>query len=168
MKNSLKSVLCILTVLTLPLFLGLTPGQQAPDFSIKNQDGKVIRLSEFKGKPVLLYFYPKDDTPGCTKEACNFRDEFSKFKSAGAVVLGISKQDEKSHQEFKSKHHLPFDLLIDSDGALAKSYGVDSYPGVGLLKRQSVLIAANGKILKVYKDVDPDTHASEVLRDLQK
>ncbi|MBC7691192.1 MAG: peroxiredoxin [Methylotenera sp.] len=148
--------------------MGLAPGDQAPDFSLKNQDGKVVKLSALKGKPVLLYFYPMDDTPGCTKEACNFRDEFEKFKAIGAVVLGVSKQDQKSHQEFKAKHHLPFDLLMDTDGDLAKAYGVGSYPGVGMLKRQSVLISGNGKILKVYKDVDPDTHAAEVLKDLRK
>src|SRR5262249_44093920 len=113
------------------------------------------------------YFYPKDDTPGCTKEACNFRDEFSKFKKMGAVVLGVSRQDEKSHQAFKQKYSLPFDLLVDKDGSLAKAYGVTVIPAVGIHMRQSVLIAPDGKVAKFYPSVDPKTHTDEVLKDLQ-
>src|SRR6185369_13724231 len=106
----------------------LQAGQPAPDFSVKNQDGKVVSLTELQGKPVLMYFYPKDDTPGCTKEACNFRDEYSKFKQLGAVILGVSRQDEKSHQAFRSKYSIPFDLLIDNDGSLAKAFGITMVP----------------------------------------
>jgi thioredoxin-dependent peroxiredoxin len=146
---------------------GITPGQPAPDFSAPNQDGKTVKLSDLKGKPVLLYFYPKDDTPGCTKEACNFRDEFSKFKESGTVILGVSRQDQKSHQEFKKKHRLPFDLLVDKDGALAKSFGVETMAVVGYHKRQSVLIGPDGKVARFYADVDPQKHTQEVLKDLQ-
>ncbi len=153
--------------------VGATPavaieaGQVAPDFSAKNQDGKMIKLSDLKGKPVLMYFYPKDDTPGCTKEACNFRDEYAKFKKLGAVVLGISRQDEKSHQAFQKKYSIPFDLLVDTDGSLAKAYGITVIPGVGFHMRQSILIGPDGKVAKFYPSVNPATHTEEVLKDLQ-
>lgn len=147
--------------------MAIAPGQPAPDFTAKNQDGKEISLSSLKGKPVILFFYPKDDTPGCTKEVCNFRDEFSKFKKAGAVVLGISRQDEKSHQAFRAKHKLPFDLLVDQDGKLAESFGVATMQVVGFHKRQSILIGADGKVAMFYPDVDPVHHTAEVLKDLE-
>lgn len=146
--------------------LALAVGTPAPNFSGKNQDGKTLHLADFVGHPVLLYFYPKDDTPGCTKEACEFRDKYTEFKKRGAVVIGISLQDEKSHQAFKAKHHLPFDLVVDSDGTIAKSYGVGKFPVAGLLKRQSVLIGKDGTVLKFYEDVNPDTHAQQALKDL--
>ncbi|MEO5968742.1 MAG: peroxiredoxin [Bdellovibrionia bacterium] len=147
--------------------LAMKVGDPVPDFSLPNQDGKVVKLSSFQGKPVLLFFYPKDQTPGCTKEACSFRDEYSKFKKLGAVVLGISKQDSKEHQKFIEKHKLPFDLLVDNDGAVAKSFGVGTIPIIGLLKRKSVLIGPDGKLVRFYDDVDPNTHTSEVLKDLE-
>lgn len=150
----------------LPFFIALAPGDAAPDFSAKNQDGKLIRLSELKGKPVLVYFYPKDDTPGCTAQACSLRDEFRKFRAKGAVVLGVSAQDEASHREFKKKHKLPFDLLVDKDGKVAEALGVELMPVIGLHKRQSVLIGANGKVIQVYRDVKPGTHAATVIKDL--
>ena len=143
-------------------------GGVAPEFQARNQDGKSVKLSDYKGKPVLLYFYPKDDTPGCTKEACEFRDRFKEFKKQGAVVFGVSRQDEKSHQEFKAKHKLPFDLLVDADGKIAALYGIETMPVVGFHKRQSVLIAGSGKILQIYKDVDPQSHPKTVLEDLKK
>jgi peroxiredoxin Q/BCP len=148
-------------------WLGLTAGDSAPDFAAKNQDGKVVRLSEFRGKPVLIYFYPKDDTPGCTKEACSFRDEFSKFQKMGAVVIGVSRQDSKSHQEFHTKYHLPFDLLTDTDGKLAGSFGVGLMPVVGFTKRQSALVSPDGKLIRFYPDVDPAKHTAQVLQDLE-
>ena len=141
-------------------------GATAPAFALPNQDGKIIRLSDFKGSPVLLFFYPKDDTPGCTKEACTFRDEYLKFKQRGAVVLGISRQDSKSHEAFKTKHRLPFDLLSDEDGSVAKAYGVGKMPIVGYFSRQSVLIGPDGKVIRFYSDVDPASHPAAVLRDL--
>jgi peroxiredoxin Q/BCP len=149
------------------LFSALSPGTKAPDFTAKNQDGKAISLADLKGKYVLLYFYPKDDTPGCTKEACSFRDGFELLRKHGAVVLGVSKQDEKSHQEFRAKYKLPFDLLVDNDGKLASAYGIASMPVVGYFKRESVLIDPNGKILKQYKDVNPEVHSKQVLQDIE-
>src|ERR1700677_2182504 len=148
----------IFSLLHISVAFALSVGALAPNFSTKNQDGKTVSLSDFAGKPVLLYFYPKDETPGCTKEACEFRDKYTEFKKRGAVVIGISVQDEKSHLEFKTKHHLPFDLVVDTDGSIAKSFGVGKYPAAGLLKRQSVLIGKNGNVLKFYEDVNPDTH----------
>jgi peroxiredoxin Q/BCP len=148
--------------------MAISPGEMAPEFALKNQNGAVIRLSEQRGKFVLIYFYPKDETPGCTKEACNFRDEYSKIKEMNAVVFGISKQDEKSHQKFIAKHKLPFDLLVDSDGAVAKAYGVGTMPLVGFHKRQSILIGPDGKVIRFYSDVDPATHVAEVLADIKK
>jgi peroxiredoxin Q/BCP len=149
------------------LLLGLTPGQDAPDFTAKDQDGKTVKLSQFRGSPVLIYFYPKDDTPGCTKEACTFRDQYTKFQKLGAVILGVSRQDEKSHQAFKTKYHLPFELLIDTDGTIAGSFGVGAMPVIGLTKRQSVLLDKTGKVIRFYDTVDPAKHADEVLADLQ-
>lgn len=156
-----------LTLVVSAFWLGLANGDKAPDFTAKNQDGKEVHLSDYLGKPVLLYFYPKDDTPGCTKEACSFRDEYSKFQKMGAVILGISRQDAKSHQAFRAKYHLPFDLLTDKDGNLAKSYGVGLMPIVGYHKRESALISADGKLIQFYPDVDPSKHTAQVFQDLQ-
>jgi peroxiredoxin Q/BCP len=146
---------------------GIPAGEKAPDFALKNQNGQIIKLSEQRGKFVLMYFYPKDDTPGCTKEACNFRDEYSEIKKLNAVVFGISRQDEKSHQKFIAKHKLPFDLLVDADGAVAKAYGVGTMPVVGFHKRQSILVGPDGKVLRFYDDVDPAKHVSEVISDIK-
>jgi peroxiredoxin Q/BCP len=144
----------------------LEVGSVAPPFTARNQDGKKISLSDYTGKAVLLYFYPKDETPGCTKEACEFRDKFAEFKKHGAIVLGVSSQDEKSHRKFKDHHHLPFDLLADTDGTIAKAYGVGKFPVVGFFKRQSVLIGKDGRVFKYYEEVDPDKHADQALKDL--
>lgn len=145
---------------------------KAPDFSLLDQSGKTHKLSGYKGKWVLLYFYPKDDTPGCTKEACVLRDSLPDFKKLKAVVLGISKDSVESHKKFAKKYGLPFTLLSDEDKQVIKKYGVwgkksmmgKSYMGV---RRTSFLISPVGKIVKVYKDVKPDKHAAEVLEDLQ-
>jgi peroxiredoxin Q/BCP len=147
--------------------LGLSTGETVPDVAALNQDGKSIRLQDFRGKPVLIFFYPKDDTPGCTKEACSLRDQYQSFQKIGAVILGISRQDSASHRSFKEKHRLPFDLLTDEDGSVAKKLGVSSIPVVGLHKRQSLLISASGKVIRFYENVDPSTHSQEVLKDLQ-
>jgi len=163
MKALMSIVLNVISVAA----IAATAGSAAPQFSAKNQDGKVITLNDYKGKFVVLYFYPKDETPGCTKEACSFRDQYKEFEKQGAVVIGVSVQDAKSHRSFKNNHHLPFDLIVDSDGSIAKSFGVERYPAIGLLKRQSVLIDRDGKILKFYEDVNPDTHTAEVLKDIQ-
>jgi peroxiredoxin Q/BCP len=162
----MKKTLFLLPLIAIFL-LALSPGDAAPDFTAKNQDGKPVHLADFHGKFVLLYFYPKDETPGCTKEACSFRDAYAKIKDMNTVVFGVSRQDEKSHQEFKTKHKLPFDLLVDTDGSLAKLYGVKSIPVIGLSRRESVLIGPDGKVVRFYGDVDPSSHTQEVLNDIK-
>lgn len=161
-KNSKRNILAAALGLGSAL-VGFTVGEVIPDFSAKNQDGKVIKLSDLKGKPVLIYFYPKDDTPGCTKEACELRDNYAKYQKLGAVILGVSKQDAASHRKFREKYHLPFDLLTDEDGSVAKTLGVETMPVVGFHHRQSLLIGSDGKLLKFFEKVDPQLHATEVL-----
>ncbi len=147
-------------------------GNEAPDFLLHDQGGRERRLSDYRGKWVLLYFYPKDDTPGCTKQACAIRDEFPKFKKMKAVVLGVSVDSEKSHQKFADKHTLPFTLLADPEKEVVKKYGVWSkkkFMGreyMGTL-RTSFLIDPKGVVARVYEKVRPDAHAGEVLSDLQ-
>lgn len=147
----------------------LKEGSKAPDFTAKDQDGKKVKLSDYKGKRVVLYFYPKDDTPGCTKEACSFRDADDVFNSKGIKVFGISTDDEKSHQKFISKFQLPFDLLADTDKKIVEKYGVwgeKSMYGrtyMGTL-RKTFLISEDGKIVKIFDKVKVAEHADEVLK----
>lgn len=150
-------------LLALVAAAGLAAGTPAPDVSAKNQDGKVVRIAELKGKPVLIYFYPKDDTPGCTKEACALRDTYKRFEKAGAVILGVSRQDAESHKAFRAKYHLPFDLLSDPDGTFADAFHAEHMAVVGLNKRQSVLLGKDGRVVKFFEEVDPEKHAAEVL-----
>lgn len=140
----------------------------APDFTLKDETGKMHKLSDYRGKNVLLYFYPKDDTPGCTTEACNFRDDYSSYEKAGVTILGVSPDTVESHAKFKQKYHLPFALLADADHAvcslydvwkLKKMYGKESY-GVA---RTSYLISPEGTIRKVFENVKPAEHSAEVL-----
>ncbi len=140
----------------------------APDFSLLDETGQERKLSDFRGKTVLLYFYPKDDTPGCTTEACNFRDDYSSYEKAGVTILGVSPDSVKSHVKFKQKYHLPFTLLADEDHdvcelydvwKLKKQYGREYY-GVA---RTSYLISADGMIRKVFENVKPAEHSVEVL-----
>jgi peroxiredoxin Q/BCP len=151
----------------LPFILGLSSGDFAPNFSIKNQDGLEVKLNDYKGKFVLLYFYPKDDTSGCTKEAQNFRDQYSEIKNLNAVVFGVSRQDSASHKAFKEKHQLPFDLLVDSDRKLADQFDIGSIPIIGFTSRESVLIGPDRKIIRIYKDVAPEKHTQEVIGDIK-
>lgn len=150
----------------------LTVGKVAPSFSLKDQDGKIHKLSAYKGKWVLLYFYPKDDTPGCTKEACAIRDSFPAFKKLDCVVFGVSTDAEKSHKKFEEKYKLPFTLLADTEKVLVQKYGVwapKKFMGrefLGTL-RVSFLINPEGKIAKTYEKVKPEVHAEEVLADLK-
>lgn len=146
----------------------MTPGNLIPEVSAKNQNGKLVRLNDYRGQYMLIYFYPKDDTPGCTAEACNIRDNYSRFKNENVVIFGVSRQDEKSHQKFIAKHKLPFDLLVDSDGTIAKALGVGTVPVLGFTKRQSLLIGPDGKVIRFYSTVTPDSHVEEVLADLAK
>ncbi|MEW6179207.1 MAG: thioredoxin-dependent thiol peroxidase [Chloroflexota bacterium] len=144
----------------------------APDFELLDETGTPRRLSDFRGRPVVLYFYPKDDTPGCTKEACSFRDDYSNYEQAGVVILGVSPDSPKSHAKFKEKYNLPFTLLADEDHKVCELYGAwgrkkfmgREYDGV---LRTTFLIGADGMILRVFPDVKPDGHSKEVLTALQ-
>src|SRR3954451_25438527 len=149
------------------LELKLAEGDDAPEFSAITSDGRKISLSDFKGKNVVLYFYPRDDTPGCTKEACGFRDEFAAFKAKGAVVLGVSKDSAKSHDKFAEKYKLPFTLLPDEDKKIVQAYGVwgeKSFLGRKYLgiHRVTFLIGPDQKIKKIWTTVKPPNHAREV------
>ena len=147
-------------------------GQKAPDFSLPDQEGNMHSLKDYLGKKILLYFYPKDDTPGCTTEACNFRDEYKDFKKMGLVILGVSKDSVKSHKKFAEKFSLPFPLLSDETGEVVEKYeswGKKKFMGreyIGLF-RNSFLIDEEGKISKIYKEVKSADHAEEVKRDLK-
>jgi peroxiredoxin Q/BCP len=141
----------------------LSVGDTAPDFTVKDTNGNTVRLSDYAGKPVVLYFYPKDDTPGCTKEACSFRDNYQQYLSKGITVFGVSMDSETSHQAFTEKFNLPFPLLADQDGALTQAYDVD---GGGYSKRVTYVIGGDGKITHVYTTVKTDTHATDILTDL--
>lgn len=148
--------------------LKLKEGDQAPTFNVATSGGGKISLSDYLGKNVILYFYPKDDTPGCTKEACAFRDGFADFKKKGAVILGVSPDSVKKHDKFVEKFKLPFTLLADEDKAIANAYGVwgektfmgRKYMGVF---RVTFLIGPDGKIKKIWPNVKPEEHAAEVL-----
>ena len=143
-------------------------GTTAPSFKTMDANGEPVNLKDFRGKKVVLYFYPKDDTPGCTKEACSFRDAFSRFKKQGITILGVSPDSEKSHQKFTAKYKLPFTLLADTDHSIADAYGVygekkfmgRTYMGI---HRTTFLIDEKGKIKKVFEKVKPEDHADEVL-----
>ncbi|MGK7918259.1 MAG: peroxiredoxin [Prochloraceae cyanobacterium] len=140
--------------------MALAVGTVAPSFTTIDDEGNSVSLSDFKGKLVVLYFYPKDDTPGCTKEAQSFRDNFDQYKGKDMVVLGVSMDDQTSHQQFKEKYGLPFQLLVDSDGAITKAYDVD---GGGYSKRVTYIIDGDGKITYVDDKVKTDTHAQDIL-----
>ena len=146
---------------------GPTDGQMAPEFKLEDQHGKWHTLADHSGKWVVLYFYPKDFTPGCTKEVCTFRDDVIALKKAGADVLGVSLDDTKSHAEFAEKYHVPFPLLADNKQEAAKAYGVlTSKMGMSYAKRETFLIDPEGKIAKHYRDVDPEKNSKQVLADL--
>jgi len=146
----------------------ISAGEPAPEFTLADEEGRMHSLSDYSGKPVVLYFYPKDDTPGCTKEACGFRDDYSAYEEAGVVILGVSPDTSKSHAKFKTKYELPFTLLADPDHDVLKLYGVwglkktfgREYEGVF---RTTFLIGEDRKILKVFKKVKPAVHSAEIL-----
>lgn len=150
----------------------ITSGIPAPDFSLPDETGTVRSLSEFRGRPVVLYFYPKDDTPGCTTEACNFRDDYSQYANAGVTILGVSPDSSKSHAKFKAKYGLPFPLLADTEHMvcelykvwdLKKKYGREYY---GVF-RTTFLIDEQGKIIHVFENVKPADHSIEILAKLK-
>lgn len=140
--------------------MALQVGIDAPAFTVKDDEGNTVSLSDFAGKTVVLYFYPKDDTPGCTKEAQSFRDNYTEYQGKDMVVLGVSMDDEASHKQFKEKYGLPFTLLADTDGAISKAYDVD---GGGYSKRVTYIINGEGKITHVDETVKTATHAQDIL-----
>ena len=152
--------------------MALKVGDKAPAFKLKNQDGELISLSDLKEKPVVLYFYPKDDTPGCTKEACNFRDEFPKFGKMKAEIIGISADSVESHKKFAEKYKLPFNLLSDEKKEVIEKYGVwqqksmygKKYMGI---VRTTFIIDASGKIRNIFPKVKVDEHNKEVMEALK-
>jgi len=150
----------------------ISAGNPAPDFTLPDESGINRKLSDYRGQPVVLYFYPKDDTPGCTTEACNFRDDYSQYTQAGVVILGVSPDSPKNHIKFKEKYHLPFTLLADEAHKVCELYGVwgrkkmmgREYDGV---LRTTFLIDRQGKLVKVFEAVKPAEHSREVLEALK-
>jgi len=138
-------------------------GKPAPDFTATAQDGSSVHIAALTGKPVVVYFYPKDETPGCTKEACSFRDTWKDLAKTGAVLVGVSADGLDSHKKFVAHWKLPFLLVSDPDGAIAKKYAV---PFEGMHKRQTIVIGADGNVRKVYRKVDVTVHAQQVLADI--
>jgi peroxiredoxin Q/BCP len=143
----------------------LAVGQAAPDFSSTAHDGLEIKLAALKGKHVVLYFYPRDETPGCTKEACAFRDAWKDLESPNIVLVGISTDDLGSHKKFAEHHKLPFHLVSDAEGSIAKAYGVPNK--AGFLGRQTFVIGPDGHLKKIYRSVDVTKHAAEVIADVK-
>ena len=149
----------------------LNVGDTAPDFTLSDQFGEIHKLSDYRGKIVVLYFYPKDDTPGCTKEACSFRDNFQEYRKRKMVVLGVSKDSTKSHVKFSEKYSLPFTLLSDDNNEVSQAYGVwglkkfmgKEYYGIN---RMTFIIDEDGQILRIYEKVKPENHAEEILADI--
>ncbi|WP_346292509.1 thioredoxin-dependent thiol peroxidase [Sphaerothrix gracilis] len=149
----------------------LNPGDYAPGFTLPDADGNLISLANFSGQRVVLYFYPRDNTSGCTKEACGFRDVYPQYEDRSAVVLGVSTDDAKSHTKFATKYGLPFPLLTDQGGQVASAYGCyglkkfmgNEYMGIS---RSTFIIGPDGRIEKIYRKVKPEPHAAEVLEDL--
>jgi peroxiredoxin Q/BCP len=137
-------------------------GKPAPDFELQSDSGETIKLSELRGKPVVLYFYPKDDTPGCTRQASGIRDAWGQFERAGVEIFGISADDQASHERFKSKYELPFTLLADPEHKLGEPYGV-AQEGKSSYERSTFVIDADGIVTRIMRRVDPDRHADEVL-----
>jgi peroxiredoxin Q/BCP len=143
-------------------------GKPAPDFELTSDTGEQVKLSDFRGQPVVLYFYPKDDTPGCTKQACSLRDEYAEFKERGAVILGVSPDEEAAHVKFKNKYQLPFTLLADPEHEASEAYGVwgernymgRTYMGI---TRSTFVIDSDGNVSKAMRGVKPDTHTKKVL-----
>ncbi len=141
----------------------LAVGAAAPDLGAVDQNGKTHRISEEKGHALIVYFYPKDNTPGCTKEACAFRDAWDKYKTANVQVFGVSADDQKSHEQFAKEQKLPFPILADPEHAWSTAFGVSTR--LGMDSRVSFLIDKSGKVARVYPNVDPGIHADEVLKD---
>ncbi len=154
-----------LNVMAAPI---LKIGDDAPTFTLPDSQGNKVSLNDYKGKWAVLYFYPKDDTPGCTKEACQFRDDFKTLEALGAKVIGISIDDSFSHKKFAEKYNLPFPLLSDASGDVADRYGaLNNFLVIKLAKRYTYLINPKGKIAKIYLSVDTSKHSQEIIEDLK-
>lgn len=146
----------------------LKPGDPAPDFALLDQHGQQHGLARYQGQWLVLYFYPKDDTPGCTAEACEFRDDLLVLRRMAVAVVGVSLDEVQSHAEFAAKYHLPFPLLSDRDGEVARAYGALFRLGpLRFAKRHTFLVDPAGRIARIYRKVDPKTHSDQVIRDLQ-
>lgn len=166
-KISIFLALLLVPCVTLAADDSTLEGKPAPEFRLQDQNSEWHTLEDYRGQWVVLYFYPKDDTPGCTTEACNFRDDIYRYKAKGAAVLGVSLDDVESHQEFAEKYELPFPLLADVDHDAAEKYDVLKTLGpLKFAKRETFLINPEGIVVKHYSDVDPDEHAKQVLADL--
>ena len=168
MKATITALLALL--ISLPALAGEVPavGQAAPGFKLQDQNGEWHDLEDYRGSWLAVYFYPKDDTPGCTTEACNFRDNIYAFKGIGAEVVGVSVDTVDSHKDFSDKYKLPFVILADEEGTTAEAYGVlRDWKLIQIASRQSFIIDPDGVIAKHYEKVDPDTHTDEVLADLK-
>jgi len=137
-------------------------GEAAPEFSMQDQNGKTHTLADYKGQKLVVYFYPKDDTPGCTKEACSIRDDYGQFEKSGVTVLGISYDSPQSHKEFAEKYMLPFTLLTDADKLASEAYGTK---GMFYTSRKTFLIDETGVLKKIYENVDVTTHGADILAD---
>ena len=169
----MKRLLTALFLLIAPAFsMAAEPpeiGAPAPNFSLPDQAGKTHALADYAGRWLVLYFYPKDDTPGCTTEACNFRDDIARIRKLGAEVVGVSVDDVASHANFAREHGLPFTLLADSGGRVAESYGaLRDLLVTKIAKRETFIIDPKGRVAQRYLDVDPNTHAAEVVADLER
>ncbi len=157
---------CKLHTLTMQTVTTPQAGTAAPNFTAQTTSGKTVHLADFRGKKLVLYFYPKDDTPGCTVEACGLRDEYQKIREQGAEVLGVSVDSTASHQKFTEKYHLPFPLLADIDKSVSKAYGVLNEKATSS-RRVTFLIDEHGKILKTFQTVKPAEHPQEILDELK-
>ena len=168
-----KNIISIASILYFFLITGtsiaeINTGQTAPNFNLQDQNGNWHTLDNYKGQWVVLFFYPKDQTPGCTTEACNFRDNIFEFQKLNTQILGVSLDDIESHQAFSEKYSLPYPILADVNKECATEYGVlGKFMMMTIAKRQSFLINPEGQIVKHYKKVDPDTHTKEVIIDLK-
>lgn len=166
--RSVLTAIALAALITAPALAGKpAAGDMAPAFELLDQNGKTHSIDDYRGKWVVMYFYPKDDTPGCTTEACAFRDDIFKFRRMGVTILGVSVDDVKSHAEFAEKYSLPFPLLADTEKTASKAYGVlKNYGVIRLSSRQTFVIDPDGRIAKHYPKVDPDTHSAQLQADI--